>query len=269
MLFLVSSLSAQVVFSRRVYQEHGTSYQQIWSWNPANGTLKALTQSPRNHYLPACRGGKITFVSPEKWGDNSKLWSFDPTTGEERMIGPAPEPPERPAAAPKNGCDQSAKAGALEACAKEEELSITRAGQPIGHFRIQVNDCTDANGGAHGPCDTPILFLKWSPDSKWLLVGELGRETGSSAPQFDYYLVNSATMKLQKVASAEQYSMIWLPGRDELLYTTPRDLASLPGARRERGVWVQQLMRFTPATGTSQAITSGVTNNLDAALCRQ
>jgi len=55
-------------------------------------------------------------------------------------------------------------------------------------------------------------------------------------------------------------------GRDELLYTTPDDLAPLRGTRRERQVWVRQLIRFEPATGKSTAITSGVTNNLDASL---
>jgi hypothetical protein len=103
--FLASSLAGQVVFSRRVYKERGASYQQIWAWNPASGSLKALTHSPRNHYLPACTGGKITFVSPEKWAENSKLWSFDPASGEERVIGPAPAEKGHPEASPKNGCD--------------------------------------------------------------------------------------------------------------------------------------------------------------------
>ena len=263
--FLISSLSAQVIFSRRVYNEQGTSYQQIWTWNPATGILKALTQSSRNHYLPACRNGKITFASPGKYEDNSKLWSLDPTTREERVIGPGPEPPDHEV--PKDGC---ARAGALEACIKnEEDLFLSRDGKPIGHFHIQVNGCLDERGGTHGPCATPILSLDWSPNGKSLLVGELGLETSSTAPQFDYYVVDPASMKLQKAASAEQYSMIWLPGREDLLYTTPRDMASLPGARKVRHVWVQQLMLFNPKTGTRTAITSGVTNNVDAVLCSQ
>jgi hypothetical protein len=267
--FLAGSLGGQVVFSRRLYRGQGASYQQIWTWNAASGSLNALTHSPRNHYLPTCIGGKITFVSPEKWAENSKLWSFDPATGEERVVGLAPAQKGRPEAARKNGCDWSAKAGALEACATDEDLSLSRAGQQIGHFHIQVKECSDERGGTHGPCATPILSLEWSPDGKWLLVGELGLETNSTAPQFDYYLVNPASMKLQKVASAEQYSMMWLPGRDELFYTTPRDMASLPGAGRARRVWVRQLMLFNPATGTNRAITSRVADNVDATWCRQ
>jgi len=42
LLLLVSSAWGEVIFSRRVYKEHVASYQQIWTWNPANGVLKAL-----------------------------------------------------------------------------------------------------------------------------------------------------------------------------------------------------------------------------------
>jgi hypothetical protein len=264
--FLASSLSGQVVFSRRVYKERGPSYQQIWTWNPSNGVLKALTHSPRDHYLPACTGGGITFVSPGKWQASSKLWSFDPASGEERVIGPPPTPP-RHESTPKNGCYWSARAGSLEACGKDEDLFLRRAGKLIGHFNIQTNECPIDDRGTIGKCDTPILSLEWSPDAKWLLVGELGLETGSGSDQFDYYVVDPATMQLNKVASASQYDILWLPGREELLYTTPISLAPLPGARRERNVWEQQLILFNPATGKSTAITSGVTNNLDASLC--
>jgi hypothetical protein len=265
--FLASSLYGQIVFSRRVYKERGPSYQQIWTWNPADGALKALTQSPRDHYLPACtRGGAITFVSPGKWEANAKLWSFDPASGEERAIGPAPMPPDRETTSKKE-CSVSAKTGSLEACGKDENLSVSRAGKAIGHFEIQTNKCQIDSRGTIGKCDTPILSLLWSPDTKWLLVGELGLETNSTAPQFDYYVVETAAMKLTKVASASQYDILWLPGGDELLYTTMRDTAPLPGAGRERNVWVQQLIVFDPATGKSKAITSGVTNNLDASWC--
>lgn len=261
--FAASSLSGQVVFSRRVYREQGRSFQQIWTWNPANGALTALTQSPRNHYLPACTGSEITFVSPQKYEEGSKLWSFDRKSGEEREIGPAPAPPDRKP--PADGCDASAKAGTLEACGKEEDLFLSREGKPIGEFHIPANECVIDGRGTLGPCPTPIESLEWSPDSKWLLVEERGLHTNSTSPQSDYYVVDPVTMKLSKAASA--VSALWLPGRDVLLYTAPRDLAPLPGTRTERTVWVQQLMLFDPATGKGTAITSGVTNNLDASMC--
>jgi hypothetical protein len=262
-----ASPSGQVIFSRRIYKQRGPSYQQIWTWNPATSALRALTHSPRHHFAPACAEGKITFVSSgEEWDENSKLWSFDPATGEERLIGPAPDPPNHEPA-PHKGCNTYAQAGRLEACGSDEDLSVTRAGRQIGRFTIQTNICPIDDHGTLGKCDTPILSLEWSPDAKWLLVGELGLETGSSAPQFDYYLVDSATMKLSKVASASQWDIFWLPGRDRLLYITPQDLAPLPGTRRPRSVWVQHLDVFDPRTGKSTPLTSGVTDNFDASLC--
>jgi hypothetical protein len=41
-LLFVSSASGEVIFSRRVYKEHGASYQQIWTWNPADGGQRAV-----------------------------------------------------------------------------------------------------------------------------------------------------------------------------------------------------------------------------------
>jgi hypothetical protein len=254
-----SSLSGQVVFSRRVFNEHGASYQQIWAWFPSSGVLKALTRSRRNHFLPACTGGKITFVSSEKNGVNSKLWSFNPASGEERVIGPPPTPPNHEPK-PQSGCDVFAKAGNLEACGKGEDLSVSRDNKAIGHFK--TDECSIDDHGTLGKCEAPILSLEWSPDAKWLSVGGL-----VDLHEWEYYVVNPAAMKLNRVATALPDSVFWLPGRDELLYTTPEYLAPLPGARRERKVWVQQLIRFEPATGKSTAITSGVTNNFDASLC--
>jgi hypothetical protein len=264
--FLVFSLSGQtaspsgqVVFSRRVYKEEGASYQQIWAWFPSSGVLKALTRTPRNHFLPACTGGRITFVSSEENRVDSKLWSFDPASGQERVIGPAPMPANHESK-PQNECDVFAKARGLEACGKDEDLSVSRDNKAIGHFK--TDECPIDDHGTLGKCETPIQSLEWSPHAKWLLAGAL-----EDLHEWDYYVVNPATMKLARVATAFPNSVLWLPGRDELLYTTPEDVAPLPGARRERQVWVRQLIRFEPATGKSTAITSGVTNNFDASLC--
>jgi hypothetical protein len=132
-LSLTLSLCGQeVVFSRRVYKKQGPSYQQIWSWNPANDVLQELTHSARDHYLPACKDGSITFVSSEK------LWSFDSASGEERVIGPLPVPPKHEPK-PQNGCDVFAKAGSLEACGKEEDLSVLRDNKVIGHINISTD----------------------------------------------------------------------------------------------------------------------------------
>jgi hypothetical protein len=257
LLFVCSSFG-DVIFSRRVYQEHGASYQQIWTWNPADGVLKQLTHSLRDHYHPTCDGRIVKFT------DDTNLRSFNPATGEERIIGPAPEPKGRPDS-PSPGCNQWAKRGELEACGNEETLVVSRSGKHIGRFQIEVNACPKDNHGALGKCETPIRSLDWTEDSKWLLIGEEGLNDGSGQRQDDYYLVNLATMKLSTVASA--YTALWLPGRDQIVYVTPQGLAPLPGGQRKHSVWVQQLMFFDPLKGTPTAITSGLTNNVDPSSC--
>ncbi len=264
-LLFVASAFGEVIFSRRVYKEHGASYQQIWTWNPANGVLKQVTNSLRDHYHPTCDGQIVKFISPsrEVIGD-LKLRSLNTATGEEKVMGHMPEPKEEPESRTR-GCDQFAKAGKLEACGNEETLVVSRSGRQIGRFQIQVDICPIDNHGTIGKCETPIRSLDWTKDGKWLLIGEEGLSDGSGQRQDDYYLVNLATMKLSTVASA--YTAFWLPGRDQIVYVTPEDLAPLPGGQRKRNVWVQQLMFFDPVKGTPTAITSGLTNNEDPSWC--
>jgi hypothetical protein len=88
-----------------------------------------------------------------------------------------------------------------------------------------------------------------------------------AADRDDYYLVNLASMKLSTIASA--YTAFWLPGRDQIIYVTPQDLAPLPGKQRKHNVWVQQLIFFDPAKGTPTAITSGLTSNVDPSWCER
>lgn len=250
-LLLLPPLSGQVVFSRRVYKESGPSYQQLWNWNPADNSLKQLTDSPRNHFRPSCSDRRILFVSPEEWQSSAKLWSFDRSTGEEKVVGPVPpEADSKPAGI--KGCDISAIAGPIQACAKHSELSISRGGRPAGSLRVSNDYC-------------PIEFLAWSPSGRWLLVGTLGADTNSTSPQSDLFVLDPAAMKLTRAASGN--AATWLPDRDEFFYTSPRDMAALPGARRPRGVWIEHVMVFNPASGKTAAITSGVTNNLQPNLC--
>jgi hypothetical protein len=257
-LVFVSCVFGDVIFSRRVYKEHGASYQQIWTWNPADGVLKELTHSLRDHNHPTCDGRLVKFTSPSP--DLNPVvtwWSLNPATGEEKDTKLAPVPEERPDS-PSPNCGNFAKRGELEACSNEETLVVSRSGLEIGRFQIQVNSCD-------GKCETPIRSLDWTEDGRWLLIGEEGLNDGSGQRQDDYYLVKLATMKLSTVASA--YIAFWLPGRDQIVYVTPQDLASLPGAQRKHSVWVQQLMFFDPVKGAGTAITSGLSNNVDPSWC--
>jgi hypothetical protein len=87
----VSSAFGEVIFSRRVYKEHGASYQQIFIWNPADGVLKELTHSPRDHYHPTCDGRTVKFTSPSPdVTDDVKLWSLSPALHFEQLRTRAP-----------------------------------------------------------------------------------------------------------------------------------------------------------------------------------
>ncbi|HWE50264.1 MAG TPA: hypothetical protein VG273_10765 [Bryobacteraceae bacterium] len=264
-LFFVSSACGQVIFSRRVYREHGPSYQQIWMWNPADGVLKELTHSPRDHRRPECKGSTVEFTTPSPDLRPAVLWSLNPATDQEKPIGPVPTPQSKPNSRKEN-CAVFAKTGDVEACGNDETLVLSRSGREIGRFQIQVNTCPIDRRGTIGKCDTPIRSLDGSEDGKWLLIGEEGLNDASGQRQDDYYLVDLAAMKLRPVASAE--TAFWLPGRDEILYVTPRDLTPLPDANRKHSVWAQQLEVYDPAKGVATAITSGLTNNVDPAWCQ-
>ena len=265
LLLFAFSAPAEVIFSRRVYKDHGTSYQQIWTWNPVNGILKPLTNSLRDHYRPSCNGRTIRFNSPASSMDgHMNLWSFNLASRAETTLGPMPEPTEQPVPQSR-GCDRFAKAGDLEACANEETVVISRSGKQTGRFQIQVNTCTIDNRGTIGKCETPIRSLNWSADGERLLIGEEGLNDGSGRRQEDYYLVDVATMKLRTVASAE--IAFWLPGLDRIVYVTPLDLAPLPGSAGKHSVWVQQLMFFDPLKNVSAPVTSGLTDSRDPSWC--
>ena len=211
LLLLLPPLSGQVVFSRRVYRESGPSYQQIWNWNPSDNSLRQISDSPRNHFRPSCSGRRILFVSPEEWRSNAKLWSFDRNTREENIVGPVP--PESGQSRPRiKGCDVSAAARTVQACAKHSGLSISRDGKQTGSLRVSNDFC-------------PIQFLAWSPSGKWLLVGTLGADTNSTSPQSDLFVLDPVAMKLTKAASGNAADVASGSGRVFLHLSTRYGLA--------------------------------------------
>ena len=59
---------------------------------------------------------------------------------------------------------------------------------------------------------------------------------------------------------------VWLPGRNAIIYVTPRDLAPLPPSGRH-SVWSAHLAMFDLTTRKATRLTSGITNNQQPALC--
>ena len=231
-----------------------------------NGALKQLTHTPRDHYVPKCNGAIISFTSPS-WDATTdvKIWNMNPATGEENATGPAPEPKGRPDSGTQS-CDQSAKLGELRACGNDETLLISRSGKQIGRFQIQTNTCLLDSHGTIGKSAKLQSALSTGPKmANGYLSAKKVSMTAVANGKNDYYLVNLATTKLSTVASA--YTAFWLPGRDQIVYVTPQDLAPLPGGNAKHKVWVQHLMFFDPLKGKPTPVTSGLSTNVDPAWC--
>jgi len=275
-VLLVASLAnaQEVVFSRRVYQLRGRSFQQLWTWSVAAGTLSQLTNSPRDHTSPICPadGGDVYFDSwspPDPPGP-PRRWALDRTTRIERPLKVV-----------------------------DDVTSLWRAGEPLaglappcdGHTAVASPDrsrvaCT-ANGEAivildfdtheeiaripfqqHYPSGEPYppwpLQSSWSPDGRYLLVGT-GAPTNSTSPHFEYFVLDLPSEQWTRAFSGN--NPIWLPDSTRVVFSTERDLALLPGSFKHK-VWVAHLALYDHATGAVRLLTSGVSNNEEPALCR-
>ena len=251
-------LTAQVVFSRRVYRPSGRTYQQVWVWSPSDRSFKPLTDSERNHFRPACSedGRHIYFLSGTDLYDCSGLWSFDGETGQERKVSadrriPAPGANQPPIAE----CSQAvwARDNARFACSAGQDVLIydatTKQEVGRGHF---------------GERPTPPTAIAWSLNRRWLLVGTPGQDDNSTSRQSDYFALDLSRMAWIPVGSGND--AMWLPSRNEIVYSTPRNLISLTPSSKHQ-VWSAHLVVFDPATRRRTPVTSGVTNNIQPAPC--
>jgi Tol biopolymer transport system component len=106
------------------------------------------------------------------------------------------------------------------------------------------------------------LQSTWSPDGRQLLVGTYGGS--STSPALDYFLLDLAT---QQWASAfKGNDPVWLPDGANIVFTTPRELELLPGLWKHQ-VWTAHLAIYNLAARQQTLLTSGVTNNVQPALC--
>ncbi|HEX3878005.1 MAG TPA: hypothetical protein VHW24_13525 [Bryobacteraceae bacterium] len=114
------------------------------------------------------------------------------------------------------------------------------------------------------PNQPPADELRWSPDETKLLVGVNGQETNSGSPQSDFLMLDLTSEKWTHAGSGN--NAVWLPGRNEIVYSTPRDLKALPGSSKHN-VWTAHLALFDFATHKQTMLTSGVTNNEYPVVC--
>jgi hypothetical protein len=255
---LPALLSAQVVFSRRVYNQRGRTHQQIWVWNPSDGSFKPLTDSDRDHFQPSCSsdGDHIYFLSGTDLHNHSGLWSLNRETGEERKVSADPKLPVGPASQPPiTECSQAAWApdNTRFACSSGQNILIYDAATRKEFGRAHFAERPTVPGA-----------IAWSPNQKWLLVGTQGQDDNSTSRQSDYFVLDLGRMTW--VAAGSGNDAMWLPGRDEIVYSTPRDLVSLTHSSKHQ-VWSSHLMVFDPAAHRRTPVTSGVTNNIQPAPC--
>jgi hypothetical protein len=266
----MSAAAQEAVFSHRVYSPTDRTYQQLWVWSP-DGGLKALTDSPRDHQLPACEshGQSILFISEEHVFVRTR-WHLDRASGEEDLIGPGADypprpdnPPGAPAACEAQSAIQSPD-GTRFACTVKSAgnalvlIAEAKTGAPVVQVPIDVRYTT----GEPYP-DPPEQYI-WAPDSRSLLAGFYGENGGSTNLEAEDYFVLDFTTKVWTRAFFGTGGL-WLTPR-AILYVTARDLMPLtPGATRK--VWTAHLTAYDPVSRISRALTSGVSNDLDPVRC--
>jgi len=106
------------------------------------------------------------------------------------------------------------------------------------------------------------LESRWSPDSRMLLIGNLGEHSGSSDHSRAYFLLD--LLSGQWTAAFTGTDVVWLSSR-LIVYVTPRGLS--PFFDTARSVWTAHLTAYDPVTHDSRAITSGLSNDFDVAGC--
>ena len=247
---------AQVVFSRRVYSESGRTWHQIWMWNPEDGKIKAVTSSARNHYRPTCdpRQDVIYFHPGDDTFDDRQTWSYDRATRIERPVIARPAEPEQ-RRVPLVGCESSAwnPEYSRGACTVGQNVVFYDAAQGAISARVRFEQRP-----------TPPDVLGWSPNGEWLLVSTMGANDNSTQRQSDYFFLNAKDDSWKAAGSGN--NAFWVPGRNEIVYSTPRDLTPRSRGSRHQ-VWTSQLVTVNPATGQRTEVTKGRAYNIQPAPC--
>lgn len=244
----------QIYFSRRVYRPHAKTYQEIWQLDLATGRMTELSHSPRDHVRLSCspHGGDIIFSDQDEFGSPAHLWSFNLVTRGERALGKAPN------CTPRLEKLKSPD-GRIEAICTDDYIHIKSARTEKELWNVTLD--RKQFGAAQGNIASPIA---WRTDSKKLLLGAVGGESNSSSPQMDYLVLDITTRKLQRAGTGNNAQ--WIPGRNAIIYSTPRDLFALtPGSKHH--VWCAQLAIFNLDPGKEKVLTSGTTNNIDPIIC--
>jgi hypothetical protein len=268
---LATSVDAQqIVFSRRVYATHGTTFQQLWLWSASDGRFTQLTHSARDHTRPICSadGTEVFFDSG---GDSlsQRRWRLDRGTGSEQPLSYAQDLPDGVAAARPNvrmsDCDDRtwsvAPDGLSAVCtARGQDLVFVdlRTRMEIDRIRFDQRYST---GEPYPPWS---LQSFWSPHGRTLLVGTYGEHGSSTTGEMDFFLLDLPTRQWARAMTGN--NPVWLPSGDSIIYETPGELVPLvPNGKHK--VWSAHLARFDLTRHTETPLTFGVTNNIEPQMC--
>src|SRR4051794_26735625 len=266
-LLLVASPWAgaqDVIVSRRVYVASGRSFQQLWVWSPESGAFDQLTRSARDHDNPSCAVDDRAIV----FSSGNRRLRFDRRTRVETPVEDALQ--IRQAAPPADtrfsvrACDEGTASpthdGGRVACAvRGEEIAVFDV--TTGRELERVPFGQRSSGGYAYP-EWPLRST-WSPDDARLLVGTYGNGSSSTSAFLDYFVLDLATRHWTRGFSGN--GAVWLADGRRIVFTTPRELVTLPGTTRQ--VWTTQLAAFDLEAGRVTALTSDVTHNVSPTLC--
>ena len=121
--------------------------------------------------------------------------------------------------------------------------------------------------GTHWSFPTTIT---WRPDGKSLLVGCDGAESGSTSRYDDYSLLDLQKHTWKYIDGGN--SALWTPDGSQIIYTSARDLAPLPGGKSKLSgavheVWVTQLESANIETLQTRTLVGGLSYNQDPQWC--
>ena len=257
-------VAQEVIVSRRVYVPAGRSFHQLWVWSPDTGAFQQLTRAPRDHHNPSCAadGSDIDFSS----GD--RRLRFDRGTAIETPIDDAPATtrngPREDERIELRACDAGTASRAHDArraaCAVHgEAIAVveTRTERELERVAFRPQ----SSGGY--PYPPWSLQSAWAPDDARLLVGTYGYGSSSTSSFLDYFVLDLATRQWTRAFSGNDAA--WLEDSRRIVFTTPRELAPLPGTAMH--VWTTQLAVFDLATGSVTALASEVANTEGVTVC--
>ena len=244
-LMLAFPVWGQVVYSSRVYQTSGRTWIELWEVNVATGARRQLTSSERANLRPRCVARGVEFESGSEpvepappVADQRWLWSR--ATGQEKLLGKpvAPAPNRRKSAHFTAG----GKTVVVLALPSKKELMRVAAPARSEHWDI--------------PIGTSL-----SPDGTRLVIE--GQAGSSTAHYLDLWLLNAKTRTWEYLDGGNDPA--WSADSMRLFYTTPRELASLPGGKHQ--VWVTELRMITFPAGKKKTLVSGLSYNASPTWC--